>query len=153
MDTAMSRSAGEAKPMIVFESGNQKCGIPIDEIQEIIELPHITHVPMPQVEVEGLINLRGKIVTIIDLGRRCGQPSAEHTGESRIIAVERQGELMGLLVERVEDTVNAHPDDIIPTPGNVEGTAEAEIFRGVYKKEEHLIGILDLDATLFGVAA
>ena len=58
--------------MIVFKVGSLLCGLPMSEIQEIINLPNITKVNMPQAEVEGLINLRGKIVTVMNMRIRCG---------------------------------------------------------------------------------
>jgi len=144
--------ADEQLEMIVFEVGNLLCGLPMREIQEIINLPNITKVRMPQADIEGLINLRGKIVTVINMNIRCGFAPLEARSDMRIIAVEFKDELLGLLVEKVVDSVQASADDIIPVPGNMDGI-QAQIFKAMYKKEDKLIGILDIEKALFGEAA
>jgi len=147
-----NNSSSKYLELIAFRVGNLSCALPISEIQEIIDLPSITRVPMPQPEIEGLVNLRGSIVTIIDMRVRCGFEPLPRDRHSRIIATELQGELMGLMVEEVEDSISAPLSEIIATPGNIKGI-EAEIFRAVYKKDDKLIGILGLESTLLGAAA
>lgn len=136
--------------LIVFKVDDLKCSLPIQEVQEVIEPPNITEVPTGNPEIEGLINLRGRIVTIINMRVRCGSIPVYVTKKMRIIAIEVQGELMGLLVDKIEDFIHASEENIIPVPSNIKN--EADVFSSVYKEADQLIGILDLEKTLLGVS-
>lgn len=144
-------SRSKNQELIVFQVGDLNCSLPIQEIQEVIEPPSITEVAMGKPEIEGLINLRGRIVTIINMRVRCGSKPVDVTKTMRIIAIEMQGELMGLLVDKIEDFIHASEHNIIPVPSNT-NSASADIFRSVYKQDDQLIGILDLEKTLLGVS-
>lgn len=133
--------------LATFYVGNALCGMDILKIQEINKLMEMTKVPQAPDYMLGILNLRGQIVTIIDLGQKLGLGSAELSGESRNIIINAPGEHVGLLVSRISDVVMVDPDKIEPAPANMRGIQGA-FFTGVYKTENKLIGILDVREVL-----
>lgn len=93
------------------------------------------------------MNLRGQIVTVIDLGRKLGMSPVKNSEENRITIVNWNDEFVGLLVDKISDVVTAAKEDIMPPPSNIKG-AQGKYFQGVIKKDEHLIGVLEIDAVL-----
>lgn len=137
METASADNA-----FSTFHLGASLFGINRLEIQEINKNVEITQVPHPSDYIKGIINLRGQIVTIIDLGRKLGlNPVRKHTDNKNII-VHSENEHIGLLVDAIHDVVHATPHDIEPAPSNI-GEIKGKYLQGVLKNENHLIGILN----------
>jgi purine-binding chemotaxis protein CheW len=90
----------------------------------------------------GILNLRGQIVTVIDLGKKLGLSPTERTATTRNIIVHSQDEYIGLLVEKISEVVQAPEDRIEPPPANI-GSVQGKFFSGVFKTEQRLIGILN----------
>jgi len=133
--------------LATFYVGDALCGMDILKIQEINKLMDMTKVPQAPSYVTGILNLRGQIVTIIDLGRKLGLGSTETTLSSRNIIVSSPGEHVGLLVTRLSDVVSADTEKIERAPANM-GGIQGEFFSGVYKTDDKLIGILDVNKVL-----
>ena len=133
--------------LATFYVGDALCGMDILKVQEINKLMEMTKVPQAPDYMIGILNLRGQIVTIIDLGQKLGLGKAELSNESRNIIVNAPGEHVGLLVTRISDVVMADPDKIEPAPANMSGM-QGGFFTGVYKTENKLIGILDIKEVL-----
>lgn len=133
--------------LATFYVGRALCGMDILKVQEINKLMEMTKVPQAPDYMVGILNLRGQIVTIIDLGQKLGLGSIDVTNESRNIIVNTPGEHVGLLVSRISDVVMADPDKIEPAPANMNGIQGA-FFTGVYKTENKLIGILNIKEVL-----
>ncbi len=142
--TPTSKSVIELATLYV---GHALCGMDILKIQEINKLMEMTKVPQAPDYMVGILNLRGQIVTIIDLGEKLGLGNIEITNDSRNIIINAPGEHVGLLVSRISDVVMADPDRIEPAPANMSGVQGA-FFTGVYKTENKLIGILDIKEVL-----
>jgi purine-binding chemotaxis protein CheW len=130
-----------------FYVGNALCGMDILKVQEINKLMEMTEVPQAPEYVNGILNLRGQIVTIIDLGKKLGLGQTDISSESRNIIVNATGEHIGLLVKKISDVVSANPDRIESAPANMRGI-QGVYFTGVYKTEDKLIGILNVDEVL-----
>lgn len=133
--------------LATFYVGRALCGMDILKVQEINKLMEMTKVPQAPEYMVGILNLRGQIVTIIDLGQKLGLGNIEISNESRNIIVNAPGEHVGLLVSRISDVVMADPDKIEPAPANMNGIQGA-FFTGVYKTESKLIGILNIKEVL-----
>ena len=133
--------------LATFYVGRALCGMDILKVQEINKLMEMTKVPQAPDYMVGILNLRGQIVTIIDLGQKLGLGSIEVSNESRNIIVNTPGEHVGLLVSRISDVVMADPDKIEPAPANMNGVQGA-FFTGVYKTDNKLIGILNIKEVL-----
>jgi len=146
----MAESKNSTKNIIelaTFYVGRALCGMDILKVQEINKLMEMTKVPQAPDYMVGILNLRGQIVTIIDLGQKLGLGNVEVTNESRNIIVNTPGEHVGLLVSRISDVVMADPDKIEPAPANMNGI-QGKFFTGVYKTENKLIGILNIKEVL-----
>jgi len=130
-----------------FYVGGALCGINILNIQEINKHFEITRVPQASAYVEGILNLRGRIVTIIDLGKKLGLDPVNKGKDNRNIIVNSEDEHIGLLVDGISDVVIAKQEDIEPAPSNI-GGMKGKFFQGVLKTEKQLIGILDIDEVL-----
>jgi purine-binding chemotaxis protein CheW len=130
-----------------FYVGGALCGIDILNIQEINKNFEITKVPQAADYVEGILNLRGRIVTIIDLGKKLGLEPASKAKDNRNIIVNSEDEHIGLLVDSIADVVLAKSSAIEPAPSNI-GGAKGKFFEGVVKTETSLIGILDINEVL-----
>lgn len=141
--TAQSKAVGLA----TFYVGEALCGMDILKVQEINKQMDVTRVPQAPEYVSGVLNLRGRIVTIIDLGKKIGLSSTHLSDESRNIIVNSQDEYIGLLVDRIADVVPARWDQVEAPPANI-GGVQAKFFKGVFKTENSLIGILDIEGVL-----
>lgn len=113
-------------------------------VQEIIKVPEITRVYHAPAEITGIINLRGKIVTIIDLAVKLDLPTRMELHDRRIIIVESQNEPFGLMVDRINDVIEVDGDELGPAPANVK-TSQQRYITGVYRDEEQLIAVLDIE--------
>ncbi|MCF6248753.1 MAG: chemotaxis protein CheW [Desulfobacula sp.] len=130
-----------------FYVGGALCGINILNIQEINKHFEITKVPQASEYIEGILNLRGRIVTIIDLGKKLGLDPVTKGKDNRNIIVNSEDEHIGLLVDSISDVVIAKSDNIEPAPSNI-GGVKGKFFQGVLKTEKKLIGILAIDEVL-----
>ncbi len=133
--------------LATFYVGDALCGMDILKIQEINKLMDMTKVPQAPYYVTGILNLRGQIVTIIDLGKKLGLGATEASATSRNIIVNSPGEHVGLLVTRLSDVISADMDKVERAPANM-GGIQGEFFSGVYKTEDKLVGILDVNKVL-----
>ncbi|NOX34899.1 MAG: chemotaxis protein CheW [Deltaproteobacteria bacterium] len=130
-----------------FYVGGALCGIDILNIQEINKHFEITRVPQASDYIEGILNLRGRIVTIIDLGKKLGLSPVNKDKDNRNIIVNSEDEHIGLLVDSISDVALAKRENIEPAPSNI-GGVKGKFFQGVLKTEKQLIGILDIDEVL-----
>lgn len=133
--------------LATFYVGDALCGMDILQVQEINKLMEVTKVPQAPEYVIGILNLRGQIVTIIDLGKKLGLGSTDLGQDPRNIIVNVPGEHIGLLVKSISDVVMADPDRVEPAPANMSGI-QGNFFTGVYKTENKLIGILETSEVL-----
>ncbi len=142
-----SQSNKTAIELATFHVGDALCGMDILKVQEINKLMEMTIVPQSPDYVQGILNLRGQIVTIIDLGKKLGLGQTDLGSDPRNIIVNAPGEYVGLLVNKLSDVVAAEPDKIEPAPANMSGI-QGVFFTGVYKTDNKLIGVLDIKEVL-----
>jgi len=133
--------------LATFYIGDALCGMDILKVQEINKLMEMTKVPQAPDYVTGILNLRGQIVTIVDLGKKLGLGVTDLTEDPRNIIVNAPSEHIGLLVRKISDVVMADPDLIESAPANMSGI-QGGFFTGVYKTEDKLIGILNVEEVL-----
>ncbi len=145
-ETAINTSSEDLE-FSTFYVGGALCGINILNIQEINKHFEITKVPQASNYVKGILNLRGRIVTIIDLGEKLGLDPVNQNKSNRNIIVNSEDEHIGLLVDAISDVVLTKTEDIEPAPSNI-GGVKGKYFQGVLKTEKQLIGILDIDEVL-----
>ncbi len=136
--------------IVTFFAGESLCGIDILETQEIIKTTGITPVPLAPDPITGIINLRGSIITVIDLNRRLKIHDSNDRclpGSHRIIILRVQEESIGLRVDAIGDVIDITPEDLAPPPGNIHGI-HGRCFQSVVRHEQGLIGILDIATVL-----
>ncbi len=137
----------EEEQLVVFELAGESYGLDIGAVNTIIRMQAITHVPRAPEFVEGVINLRGSIIPVVDLRKRFGLNAYEETKASRIVVVETAGGAFGLIVDAVTETLSLSREVIEP-PSSIVSTADSHYLRGVAKLEERLIILLDIERIL-----
>ena len=130
-----------------FRVGDQMYSLDILRIKEVIRPLKLTPVPKAPVFIEGVINLRGKVVPVIQLRKRFGHPLMAHDNNTRIIVVEVQGRILGMIVDSVSEVIRIPASTIEPPPDIIAGV-DSEYIKGVGKLEKRLLILLDLDKVL-----
>jgi purine-binding chemotaxis protein CheW len=133
--------------LATFYVGEMLLGLEIDQVQEINRCLDVTTVPHAPDWVRGVINLRGDVVTVIDLRSVLGLERGTVTKDSRNLIVNLSGELVGLCVDRIADIITISRDDIIPTPPNI-GAVDQRFFSGVFTGENDIVAVLKLQEAL-----
>jgi purine-binding chemotaxis protein CheW len=144
VDTA--QSIGDEQ-LVVFNLAHESYGVEISAVREIIRLQPITKVPRTAEFVEGVINLRGKVIPVIDLRRRFGLPSAERSRASRIVVVEVGEHLLGFVVDRMSEVLHVSASQIEP-PSPMVASVNSGYLRGIAKTGDRLIVLLALEKVL-----
>ncbi len=133
--------------IVGFKVGRETYGVPITSLREIVRVPEITAVPDAPDYVEGVINLRGKIVSVLDLRKRLGEVTVAPSKRNRILVVEHRGRLCGLIVDSASDVLKIPAKDVDPSPTEfVEGGLNC--VTGLGKYQGRLIVLLDIDKVL-----
>jgi len=133
----------EVFQVVSFEIGPEEYAVDILEVQEIIRMVEITSVPKAPHYVEGVINLRGKVIPIVDLRSRFGLSAAEYTKDTRIVVVDVSRIILGFIVDSVSEVLRI-PSSLIESPPNGK-QGGAEFYKGVGRVDGRLLIFLDLD--------
>jgi len=129
--------------VVGFRIGNETFGVRIGSVREIVRVPEITAVPSAPETVEGVINLRGKIIPVMDLRKRFGQTEIHADKKNRILVVELNNKLVGLIVNAASEVLKIAPSEI-EAPGNLFAEGESGYVTGVGKLKGRLIILLDI---------
>lgn len=135
--------SGEVVQVVSFRLGSEEYGVDISQVQEIIRLVEITHVPRAPRFMEGVINLRGQLIPIIDLRTRFGMPRIAATKSTRIVVTEIGTKRVGIVVDSVSEVLNIPIEQVEDAPEMVAGVG-TEYIQGVGKMNDRLIIMLDL---------
>ena len=147
-ETVMVESQSEDLLQLVsFNLGKEEFAVDILKIQEINRMVEITKVPKSPEFVEGVINLRGKVIPIIDLRKRFKLPGSESTKQTRIVVVDIDNMVVGLVVDAVSEVLRLPANTVEPPPPIVAGI-DSEYISGVGKLEDRLLILLELDKVL-----
>ncbi|MCO6043801.1 chemotaxis protein CheW [Aeoliella sp. ICT_H6.2] len=133
--------------LATFYVGDMLLGLEIDQVQEINRCLDVTTVPHAPNWVRGVINLRGDVVTVIDLRTVLGLERGTVTKDSRNLIVNLSGELVGLCVDRIADIITVAKDDVIPPPSNI-SVVDQKFFSGVATIEQDIVAVLNLNEAL-----
>lgn len=138
--------------LVSFCVNDDHYAIDILRVQEINRMLPITEVPESPPGVEGVINLRGRIIPVMDLRVRFRMPTVERTEDSRIIVVDAAGTTLGFIVDRVHEVLRLDASTVEPGP-KATGSVSARYIQGVAKRDDHLVILLDVNALLSTYAA
>jgi purine-binding chemotaxis protein CheW len=133
--------------VVGFRIGTETYGVPIGSVREIVRVPAITAVPNAPETIEGVINLRAKIIPVMDLRKRFHQPEIKTDKKNRILVVELDGKLLGLIVNSASEVIKIPPSEIVP-PGIVFADTDSSYVTGVGKLSGRLIILLDISRLL-----
>ena len=147
MRTSAIAEAVELRQFISFSVGAEEYALELMSVKEVIRVREITWLPKAPSFVKGIINLRGDVIPVIDLRDRFGLAAMEATSQTRVIVVEVEGRLMGMVVDSASQVVRI-PRDQIDLPPQVLGRNSRDFISGVGKLDEKLIIILNAEAVL-----
>jgi purine-binding chemotaxis protein CheW len=133
--------------VVGFRIGRETFGLPISIVREIVRVPDITAVPNAPDYIEGVINLRGRIIPVVDLRKRFGEKSFEANKKNRIVVVELESRLVGLIVNSASEVLRISPSEI-DEPHNVFREGELNYITGIGKLNGRLVILLDLNRLL-----
>jgi len=138
---------GELLQLVSFNIGSEEFGVDILKVQEINRMVEITKVPQAPFYVEGVINLRGKVIPIIDLRKRFNLEVKEYDKNTRIVVVDIGGTIMGMVVDSVSEVLRL-PSNTIEPPPEIVASINSEYIKGVAKLEDRLLIFLDLSKVI-----
>ncbi len=141
-------SGDELLQLVSFNIGDEEFGVDILQVQEINRMLEVTRVPNAPEYVDGVINLRGKVIPIIDLRRRFGMPRKEHDKHTRIVVVELNGKVVGFVVDAVREVLRI-PRNVTEPPPSIAGSTNEEYITGVGKLEDRLLILLDIGKMVY----
>jgi purine-binding chemotaxis protein CheW len=134
---------GAILQLVTFKLGTEEFGVDILKVQEINKMMSITKIPNAPTFIEGVINLQGKIIPIVDLRKRLGFRDQMYDKSTRIIVVEIDGLVLGFIVDSVSEVLRIPENTIEPPPSMVAGI-ESEYIEGVGKLDDRLLILLEL---------
>jgi purine-binding chemotaxis protein CheW len=143
MDLKKDLDSKEVLQLVTFRLGNEEFSLDILKVQEIIRHMNLTRVPKTPEFVDGVINLRGRVIPVLDLRKRFGLPKDENTNETRIIVVDVDNRTVGLKVDAVSEVLRLPADTVEPPPAIITGV-ESDYIKGVGKLDGRLLILLDV---------
>ncbi|VAW86954.1 Positive regulator of CheA protein activity (CheW) [hydrothermal vent metagenome] len=137
----------EVLQWVTFKLEGESYGINVMQVQEVLRVSEITPVPGAPSYILGIINLRGNVVTVLDTRMRFGLPAYETDDASRVVIVESNGNVLGILVDSVAEVVYLRSSEIESTP-NVGNDESSKYIQGVYSNEGNLLILVDVNKLL-----
>ncbi len=147
-DQKAQPSANDELQLVVFMIGNEEFGVEITNVQEIIRMTSITRIPQAPNYVRGIINLRGRIIVVLNLNVIMGTESKEQDENTRIMVASIGETVMGFMVDSVSEVIRLPHKNIEPAPAVIANKLDTEYVRGVGKMEDRLLILLDLHKLL-----
>lgn len=139
----MTKTSLEATDQIViFRLDEQEFGLRVDQVREIIRLAAVTPMPHTAAAVAGMINVRGKVIPVVDMGEYLGLSPAKPGLTARIIIIEADGTMVGLRVDTATDVLRV-PSDSLEPADEIVGQGGLTDITGVYKLDERLVALID----------
>jgi len=147
MNDAAENNDDSIVQWVTFHLENEKYGIKVMQVQEVLRMTEIAPVPGAPHYVLGIINLRGNVVTVIDTRRRFGLSDVENDDETRIVIVEANNNVVGILVDSVAEVVDLKSSEIETAP-NVGNDESSKYIQGVSSRENELLILVDVNKLL-----
>lgn len=146
-NNTQEKATDDALRWVTFRLENEKYGINVMQVQEVLRVSEIAPVPGAPSYVLGIINLRGNVVTVIDTRSRFGLSSVETDDSSRVVIIESDDQVVGILVDSVAEVVDLHASEIETAP-NVGTEESAKFIQGVASHDGELLILVDLNKLL-----
>lgn len=139
---------GDPRQYVLFRIGAEEYGLPIEKVSSIIRYEPSTRVPRAPVSVEGVINLRGRVIPVVNLGKRLFDSEFTPSPHARIVVAEGEGGSVGLVVDAASEVATVEGDAVMPPPATALSPETSEAFEGVVHYQGRLVILLDLDAAI-----
>jgi purine-binding chemotaxis protein CheW len=136
--------------LVSFSLGSEEYAVEVLKVREIIRMTSITHVPNTPSSIEGIINLRGKVIPIVSLRNRFCMAESDNDQHTRIIVMDIAGKLTGFIVDAVSEVIRISSSEIQPPPAMVSGGYDQDFIRGVIHHADQLLLMLQLDNMFTG---
>lgn len=143
LDKEAARAAGESKDFLTIVISGQRFGIPILQVQDVLGEQSVTKIPLAPPEVAGSLNLRGRVVTAINVRKRLDMKGAESAPSDMSVVVEHGSELYSLIIDEIGDVMTLRNSAYEPVPPTLDPILR-EISSGIYRLEGELLVILDV---------
>jgi len=143
----MGNESGNLKEYVTATVGGQLFGLPILRVQDVFKPERVTRVPLAPTEIAGVLNLRGRIVTLVDLRKRLDLPSVGDDRPQMAIGVDWRGESYGLLIDAIGEVLNLEDEAREANPVNLDDGL-ARMTLGVHRLDDHLLLVLDVERVL-----
>jgi len=144
----MSDIGGTRRSFVVFRLGEEEYGLPIASVGSIIRWEPATVVPRAPESVMGVINLRGRVIPVLDMGARFGRPPFEPGPTARIIVAEGSSGGVGIAVDSATEVTTFAEEDIRPVPDGILSPETVRVFSGVVDRAGSLVILVDLDEAM-----
>lgn len=141
-------SQAEETQLVVFKIGDEEFGVNIHQVREIVRLVPITPIPRAPGFIEGVVNLRGQILAVIDLAKKLDLVSQSRSEKTRIVVVEVEDNTVGMIVDEVTEVLRMSNTQIESTPSIIDSEINQKYITGVGKLEDKLLVLIDLKAVL-----
>lgn len=145
--TGRVNSVDDPRQLVVFELADETYGVDIYQVREIIRVPEVTRIPRTPDFVEGVINLRGGVIPVLDLRQRFGLPPRDASNDARIVIVELGDQRVGMRVDRVSEVLRAEGGQIEPPSPYIAGS-DTRFVTGIARLGDALVILLDLNLIL-----
>jgi purine-binding chemotaxis protein CheW len=143
----MNNQNSNERQLVVFDLAGESFGVDINTVREIIRMQHVTRVPDAPAYVEGVMNLRGTVIPVVDLRLRFGLEVTEATAHSRVVVVDIGGAGIGVIVDGVREVLRI-PSDSVQAPSSVITTMDSYYLEGIANLEGRLLILLDIERAL-----
>ncbi len=131
--------------LVSFNLDQEEYGVDVLKVREIIRMPNVTRVPNTPHYVEGVINLRGKVIPIISMRKKFSLGDIDTDKQTRIMVMDMDGELMGFIVDSVSEVIRISEAEIQPPPPVVQGGIDQVCLSGVINRTDRLLVLLELE--------
>ena len=152
VDVGQQGDESATEQLVVMRLASEDYGIDITHVREIIRMQNITEVPQAPAFVEGIINLRGSVIPVVDLRKRFGVEASEQSEEARIVVVDVRQHTVGLVVDGVTEVITV-PEKSIEPVSNLAAASMTSELRGIVNLPEKLIILINMESLLGGIAA
>jgi len=141
----IDNSNSELIQLVSFNLDQEEYGVDVLKVREIIRMPNVTRVPNTPLYVEGVINLRGKVIPIISMRKKFSLCDKDNDKQTRIMVMDMDGELMGFIVDSVYEVIRISETEIQPPPPVVNGGVDQICLSGVINRDDRLLVLLELE--------
>jgi purine-binding chemotaxis protein CheW len=145
--SSKAKAASAIAEYVTVVIGGQLFGLPISRVQDVFMPERLTRVPLSSAEIAGVLNLRGRIVTIVDMRARLGLPKADGTRPPMAVGVDLRGESYGLLIDQIGEVLRLPDESREENPVNLDPSM-ARLAGGVHRLDGQLMVVLDIDRVL-----